>query len=99
MSNLTIKALVTRLKPSKNFWKIKLLESSRCLFEFQNEHHSVLLYDIENGEIKVDEQKACKIDFLSGELITKKIMEGDSFKLVLANEPIADGTIMNIISS
>ncbi len=96
MSNLTIQALVTRLKPSKDLWRIKLIDSSRCLFEFQNENYSSLIYDIEDGEIKVDEQKECKVDFLSGGLISKKINKGDSFKLVLANEPIAEGVVTDI---
>ncbi len=98
MNKLTIKALVKRRKPSKDLWRIKLIDSSRCIFEYKHEKLSVLVYDIQDGEIKVGEQKYCEITFLTGDEISDIIAAGEDFKLTLVNEIIADGKVVEILS-
>lgn len=98
MKKLTIRATITRESLLGNLERIRIIDSSRCLFFYDNKNLSVLIYDIQGGEAKVGKKASCEIDFLNGSVLSSLLSKGDAFKLVLANKVIAKGTVEDIIS-
>jgi hypothetical protein len=97
MSELTIKVNITRQQPSEDLAGIRVIDSSRCIFCYQQERLSVLLYNIEGGEAMIGESSECEITFLTGESIANVIANGDKFKLAIANEVIAEGEVTEVL--
>jgi len=98
MSELIIKAMIVRQAPSKSLRRIKITDSARCIFHYGNERLSVLIYDIDGGEAKVNKEALCEIAFMTGDAIATTISEGDQFELALANEVIAKGSVTEVLS-
>lgn len=97
MSKLIINAVIVRCTPSERLRTIKFVNSSRCIFCYKNERLSVLIYNIDDGEVNIGEKKRCEIAFLTGDTISESISVGERFELTLADEVVATGCITGVL--
>ena len=97
MSDLIINVIVTRLDVPK-LEMMKLGNTARCTFCYGNERLSIVLYDIEGDVINIGEDKICKLAFLTGDSIVNTISTDDEFDLALANDLIAKGKVIEVLS-
>ena len=96
-TEIFMKVSLTRNKPTKLTWQIKLVDFSRFILRLNNVDMSASLFELTVNELDFEQQAICKICIMDGTTIADELKVGNRFEIPIGDDILATGEVLEVI--
>ena len=96
-TEIFIEVSLTRNKPTKLTWQIKLANFARFILRLDGVNMSASLFELTVDELSFEQQAICKICIMDGRAIADELKVGSKFEIPIGDDILATGEVLRII--